>query len=393
MTNNKLKEEILNLIALKQEGVYWDFKREWYGFEDYKKVDLLHDIICMANNLAFRDAYIIIGVDEENNYEVVNVRDDKNRRNTQQLVDFLKDVRFAGDVRPIVCVEEISVGDKYLDIIVIKKSKQTPFYLKEKYKNMLFPFHIYTRIQDTNTPKTNSADIDKVEELWKNRFHLFDTPIRKMTEFLKDKANWKNTVDYINQKDNQMYYIGSPEYKIEYELEDRDGIEPSSRPYTYGHESAYDHIWGRVRLYYHQTLLQELLFISFESSRYITTAPEHEILDLGKENRESVFYYFFMKKSLEYIIHQFYYNKTDWEEVHLREIFLTTVIVFDSEIEKEEFNKFLFKNWNNSNYHIKTDLPFDLRKKSQKEINYYLEAYKCKQLYEYFKEETQMILT
>lgn len=46
------KEEILELISLKQEGSYWDFKKEWY--EVGKQADLLHDIICMANNLGKR---------------------------------------------------------------------------------------------------------------------------------------------------------------------------------------------------------------------------------------------------------------------------------------------------------------------------------------------------
>lgn len=66
-----LKQEIIELINLKQEGPYWDFKREWYSKE--KKQDLLHDIISMSNNLSNRDAYIIIGVDEENDYEPVSV--------------------------------------------------------------------------------------------------------------------------------------------------------------------------------------------------------------------------------------------------------------------------------------------------------------------------------
>ena len=34
---------IRELISLKQEGPYWDFKREWYSQD--KKADLLHDII------------------------------------------------------------------------------------------------------------------------------------------------------------------------------------------------------------------------------------------------------------------------------------------------------------------------------------------------------------
>ena len=33
---------IRELISLKQEGPYWDFKREWYSQD--KKADLLHDI-------------------------------------------------------------------------------------------------------------------------------------------------------------------------------------------------------------------------------------------------------------------------------------------------------------------------------------------------------------
>ncbi len=42
-----MNTEICQLIAMKQEGSYWDFKKEWYN----KKSDLLHDIICLSNNL------------------------------------------------------------------------------------------------------------------------------------------------------------------------------------------------------------------------------------------------------------------------------------------------------------------------------------------------------
>ena len=73
------KSEIQDLISLKQEGAYWDFKREWYS--QNKKDDLLHDIICMSNNLSNRDAYIIIGVDEENDYSFSSIEFDQNRKN------------------------------------------------------------------------------------------------------------------------------------------------------------------------------------------------------------------------------------------------------------------------------------------------------------------------
>ena len=112
------KSEIKDLILLKQEGSYWDFKREWYSQD--KKANLLHDIICMANNLSNRDAYIIIGVDEENDYSFSSVKTDPNRRNTQQLVDFIREKHFAGGVRPIVSVGASSACPRQKSINFIK---------------------------------------------------------------------------------------------------------------------------------------------------------------------------------------------------------------------------------------------------------------------------------
>ena len=48
---------------------------------------MLHDIIFMADS---RDAFIIIGVDEEDEYNMKDVRKDKGRCNTQNVVDSLK---------------------------------------------------------------------------------------------------------------------------------------------------------------------------------------------------------------------------------------------------------------------------------------------------------------
>ena len=66
-----LFDEISNLINMLQEGPYWDFKKEWYGKD--KDEDLLIDIICMANNLENRDAYIIIGVDENSGFSIIDI--------------------------------------------------------------------------------------------------------------------------------------------------------------------------------------------------------------------------------------------------------------------------------------------------------------------------------
>ena len=62
----ELEQEIQELIELHAEGDYWDFKQQWHS----NNADLLHDIICMANSLANRDCYIIIGV-EDGSYNVL----------------------------------------------------------------------------------------------------------------------------------------------------------------------------------------------------------------------------------------------------------------------------------------------------------------------------------
>ena len=85
MYKGRLADKIADLILLKQEGEYWDFKKEWYS----NKADLLHDIICMSNNLTTEDGLIIIGVDEFDGFSIIDITNDNNRMSTQNIVDFL----------------------------------------------------------------------------------------------------------------------------------------------------------------------------------------------------------------------------------------------------------------------------------------------------------------
>jgi abi-alpha protein len=80
-------EEIKELILLKQEDSYWDFKREWYA-QDKKQIYFM--ILCVWQIIYLIEMLIfIIGVDEENDYSFSSVKTDLNRRNTQQLVNFI----------------------------------------------------------------------------------------------------------------------------------------------------------------------------------------------------------------------------------------------------------------------------------------------------------------
>lgn len=192
---------IKQLIDLKQEGGYWDFKQQWYDSGSGLN-DLLIDIICMANNLENHDAYIIIGVDERNDYNLITVENDANRKNTQNIVDFLKDKSFAGGIRPLARVETLSIDGTVIDVIVIENSPNTPFMLTSDYRDIK-AHHIYTRIHDVNTARNNSADIDKVEHLYRKRFRISEAPFERFEYYLQDINGWE---ELHTQSGYEFYY-------------------------------------------------------------------------------------------------------------------------------------------------------------------------------------------
>lgn len=331
-------KEILELIDLKQEGAYWDFKREWYSQE--KKADLLHDIICMANNLENKDAYIIIGIDEENNYEVKSVDGDGNRKNTQMIVDFLRDKKFVGGIRPTAYVKTIFVEDNDVDVIVIKNSNSTPYYLTERFQSIMAN-NIYTRVMDTNTPKDNSADIQHVEYLWKKRFRLMSTPLDRIKYYLEKPDEWLDSpTDWETSKKYHKYF---PEFTIEYTLED-DG--DAYQYYLFNQTDIRPH-WREIRIFYHQTLLSTLEGICLDGGRYFTPTPLTDGISLGEFHNWDIAFKYFIKDTLHYVVHQFYYEPDGDDETISHNRFEECILVFESENEKEAFKKYVLKNWEN----------------------------------------------
>lgn len=327
MHNIKLFYEVNRLILMKQEGDYWDFKREWHT----DKSDLLHDIICMANNLTADDGLIIIGVDEENDYMIKDVENDPNRKSTQNIVDFLKDKKFAGGVRPTVYVETIVIKKNKVDVIVIKNDNRTPYFLTEKYSEV-YANNIYTRIMDTNTPKKSSADIDKIEILWKKRFGINISALEKAKNYLIQKSDW------FEPCGGTLYYKFAPEFTIKYSAsEDRKAYEF----YLFGQTDSRPG-WYDIDLYYHSTLLISVSGVALDGARCFSSAPPWGSIDLG-ENKENVLYNFFIIDSLEYALHRFFVsNERDFsEENTARERFLECVLVFNSEDEQSMFEKYV----------------------------------------------------
>lgn len=329
-------QEILRLIALNQEGSYWDFKKVWYSQD--KKSDLLHDIICMSNNLENRDAYIIIGIDEEDDYKSINIKEDANRKNTQMIVDFLKDKRFSGGIRPTVYVKSMILGSNYIDIIVITNSYNTPYYLTERFQSVT-ENNIYTRIMDTNTPIDKSADIHHVEYLWKKRFRLISTPLERVKYYLERPDEWLGSpTDWETSKKYHKYF---PEFTIEYTLED-DGN--AYQYYLFNQTDKTPH-WREIRIFYHQTLLSSLEGVCLDGGRYLTPTPITDGISLGQFHNWDIVFKYFMKDTLRYTIHKFYYEPDGDEETTSHNSFMECVLVFESEDEKGAFKEYVLNLW------------------------------------------------
>lgn len=340
-----LKEKIIKLINLKQEGGYWDFKQSWYA--ENKNFDLLHDIICLANNLMNEDGYIIIGVDEENDYSLVDVRKDENRRNTQNIVDFLKNKKFAGDIRPTAKVETIEFDDVMIDVIVIKNDNNTPYYLKETFRGV-FQNNIYTRIQDTNTPKNSTADIDKVEWLWKKRFGLHLTPLEKFEMYILKKEDWS---DGPYEEVEKKFHKNNPEYTIRIEEDFEIGKERYEH-YSFAQTNS-STSWKTIKFKYHQTTLKNVQGVVLDGGRYFTPCPltDSVKLDLTKNNK--IYFKYMEKDSLLYILNNFFYDSYSDEETIARERFFEVVLLFKDKEERSKFKSYIIENWDNKDRYKK----------------------------------------
>ncbi|MCL2853780.1 MAG: ATP-binding protein [Defluviitaleaceae bacterium] len=273
----KIDEQLIEeLIASKTEGSYWDFKAKWHT----NKADLLHDIICMANNLNFCDGYIIIGVDESMDYRVCGVEADTGRKNTNELVCFLRDKNFAGGIRPTVSMHTIHTRGHEVDVVKVASDNNTPYYLTKKFTEggILPPNSIYTRIQDTNTPKDSSADLHHVEKLWRKRFGLDSSIKDRFSMLLENFEDWEEETALIGDG-GCGYNKTFPEFRIEIEA----GYDDKGIFCNYENEVAWFFNKGavtqRLKLMYHSIPVLSWYLIYFINPRILIPYAEKEFFD------------------------------------------------------------------------------------------------------------------
>jgi len=320
---NKLLVTVSALIGTKREGDYWDFKREHYK----NKASLLHDILCMANSRHDQDCLIILGVDDQT-ATVIGVENDLSRKNQQQLIDFLRSKKFAGDNCPVVELHTLTIEEHEIDVIVVMNTLDTPYYLtmdfREKDKNVRANA-IYTRIGDTNTPIDKAADYSHVEYLWKKRLGLHLTPFRRLCWLLMDKAQWI-------EGEEGHYNRNHPEFTLSFEDDERNREEFYSFVMT--NEST---SYGMVRAKYYGTTLYSHATVYLDGGRYLTVTPSWEFIHYGEYDRKHLSFKYYTKDNIAWLLHRYLYDQESGEARYARDGFLEVVLVFESENEKADF--------------------------------------------------------
>lgn len=321
---------IRDLIQKGYEGGYWDFKEKWYD----NSAKLLHDILCLANNLNNRDAYIIIGVND--NAEIVGIREPQNRKNTQNLNDFLRNKKFIGEFRPEVSCTTLLLDQKEIDIIIIKNSHNTPFILKEQFCEGNIHVrngNIYTRIMDTNTPIDSTADNDKMEYLFKKRFHLDETPLNKLSYYLDCPQNWK----LANDRDGTYYYDFAPEYSLTMNSEaDEGNIDFLSKCFPNKNAS-----WEKAKFKIYNHTIISLYHVGLDEYRFHTAVPDRNYIEVPKESCY-IKYLYFIKGSLLYKFYKFirFYDERNGQDCYYKTLH-DHIIFFKSETERTQFEQYL----------------------------------------------------
>lgn len=319
------------LINSQREDDYWDFKQCYHK----NTANLLHDIICMANNRADRDAYIIFGVTDET-FEIIGVEEDINRRNQQQIIDILKSKKFSSGIRPIIEVRQFHISNHEIDVLIIKNSTDTPYFLIEDFRDqdrVVRAHYIYTRVGDNNTDIDKSADINHVEYLWKKRFLLNRPPLEQIAKRLDNKHEWM-------LEGNTYYNIFNPEYTIEL-IEEDERLEPEFYSYAMCNEST---LYSLLEIKYFGTKLYGNQIVTLDGGRYITTTPNWEFLSFG-EYKIDIDYAFkyFIKDEIDYKLNVFLYDIENEEAVIAHNRLFEVILLFESMMEKEQFVAYIYQ--------------------------------------------------
>lgn len=358
LTNQEIEDIVRELFYQEIEGEYWDFKEKPYFYEgqsekdkNKKKGDLLHDVICMANNMSNHDAYIIMGISDKP-VEITGVKQFTKKWTQESYQDFLQKLSWAGDCVPSVELRSINNGN--LEVLVVRKSNKVPFYLTKRY-NKVKENQIYVRKGAKNTAIDSQASIDDIEKLFKFRLGIIPFPKERVITYIEDTENWvkmKSSYESIS-----WYYDPFPEFTIDL-IDDPQNDELRTPVYALIHPNARSS-WQILRLKYHQTILLEFTSHYIDEYRGFSVQPKYNFLKFsnGFEDIElNSTYYYYLHDSIEikliYLLKELLEQDGEACRRHLN-----LIPIFYSNDERKIIEKYIEEN--------RTDILVEIKKESE----------------------------
>lgn len=360
------KNMVKSFISTASEGEYWDFKQEWYK----NNADLLKDIICMANNttIDMKDGYIIFGI-EDKTYNIIGVGDDSNRKNTENIIGFLSSQIWSGEEVPNISVTTVEVDGKEIDILTIKNSDKTLYYLLKDYskcnsdkkeKVVVKAGVIYSRIGDRNTSSAECATKGATEFLWKKRFGLVGNDKLKVIKRLENIENWYS-VDEFNTLYNYSYNDIKIKIDDSYELRvEIDENKPETNtwvmdfPYLFASACNWNigsnEIGQRRKwdIFLNGRQLEISLYgVRGTRQEYFHIEPDNYIFELaGKIWNLPCYnmYYAYIENSVNYLAYKLFFSMQCYHMDQRNEEAFKVIPVFNSENEHKEFIEYIKRN-------------------------------------------------
>ena len=354
--DENLAEVALLLAERKQEGTYWDFKREWHEANS----DLVHDIICLANNPGGETAMLLIGIDEDADYAIRDIANSKGRKNTQDVNSALASAHFAG-AWPSVRVVPVEMGKQAdgsiatIDVVVIEPNPDAvPYYLTHDYKKgkCVRAGAIYSRRQDGNTPVDATASPLLTERLWRRHFGLDRTPLERLPGLLAHPDEWEDTMSMAQgESDYAFYNVRFPEYTVVYRFnDDKNAWNYLMLASPFNHAAT----WLDFECYYHQTMLYR--GTGCYSDHHVIPLPAREFLRPPCDDFDHECHYLYtcyMEGSIEQRLEGLFMKNegSDGKESH--EWLRRMLPVLRTPTEKTEFERYLRWRWDEFTERVK----------------------------------------
>ncbi|MDH5920559.1 ATP-binding protein [Vibrio splendidus] len=287
-------EKLLDdLLSLKSEGVWWDFKLKFHD----DLFDLLHDITCLANVIHDGDRFLIFGINDA--LEVVGLDVEELRFSQADVISYLRQQPYAEHNIPKIDIKFLKYSEKNVAILRIKNERLKPFYFTKELKcrnKILRAGAVYSRIRDTNTPKDSCANPQDTKAMWQERFGLDLPAITRFQLLLKDTDNW------VYNGINGAFYALDPDFTISISEEDYRGGNFWWQNVLIEEPVKYDYL-----LKYKNAVMHELPVVHFQNEGLCVPFPDVEYVTHPekRDGLDAKFYcdlFYYTKGTLSYVL-------------------------------------------------------------------------------------------